>query len=220
MEEKEGSKKGVLYVLLSGVLWGLISLFVRRLNALGLEAMQAVFVRVLLFYTCYFYTIAHASAAAAAVLLYTSPIFVTLLSRLLFREKLTGRKLIACALAVLGCALVSGILEGGAHGLTLMTLGTGLGGGIVMNGKIWAGAHGAGSELGHLVIEVDGVPCTCGKRGCAERYCSATAIIRMAKEACADAPNCAIMRAVDGDMDKINAKIVLDAAKEGDSVAT
>ena len=107
----------------------------------------------------------------------------------------------------------------GTDSSVFMTLGTGLGGGIVMNGKIWAGAHGAGSELGHLVIEVDGVPCTCGKRGCAERYCSATAIIRMAREACADAPNCLIMRAVEGDMDKINAKAVFDAAKEGDSVA-
>ena len=107
----------------------------------------------------------------------------------------------------------------GTDSSVFMTLGTGLGGGIVMNGKIWAGAHGAGSELGHLVIEVDGVPCTCGKRGCAERYCSATAIIRMAREACADAPNCLIMRAVEGDMDKINAKVVFDAAKEGDSVA-
>ena len=107
----------------------------------------------------------------------------------------------------------------GTDSSVFMTLGTGLGGGIVMNGKIWAGAHGAGSELGHLVIEVDGVPCTCGKCGCAERYCSATAIIRMAREACADAPNCLIMRAVEGDMDKINAKVVFDAAKEGDSVA-
>ena len=107
----------------------------------------------------------------------------------------------------------------GTDSSVFMTLGTGLGGGIVMNGKIWAGAHGAGSELGHLVIEVDGVPCTCGKRGCAERYCSATAIIRMAREACADAPNCLIMRAVEGDMDNINAKVVFDAAKEGDSVA-
>ncbi|MBQ7521072.1 MAG: ROK family protein [Clostridia bacterium] len=107
----------------------------------------------------------------------------------------------------------------GTDSSVFMTLGTGLGGGIVMGGKIWAGAHGAGSELGHLVIEVDGVPCTCGKRGCAERYCSATAIIRMAREACADAPNCLIMRTVEGDMDKINAKVVFDAAKEGDSVA-
>ncbi len=107
----------------------------------------------------------------------------------------------------------------GTNSSVFMTLGTGLGGGIVMNGKIWDGAHGAGSELGHLVIEVDGVPCTCGKRGCAERYCSATAIIRMAREACIDAPNCLIMRNVEGDMDKINAKVVFDAAKEGDSVA-
>ena len=107
----------------------------------------------------------------------------------------------------------------GTDSSVFLTLGTGLGAGIVINGKIWAGAHGAGSELGHLVIEVDGVPCTCGKRGCTERYCSATAIIRMAREACADAPNCAIMRAVNGDTDKINAKVVFDAAKEGDTVA-
>ena len=107
----------------------------------------------------------------------------------------------------------------GTNSSVFLTLGTGLGSGIVINGKIWAGAHGAGGELGHTVVEADGVPCTCGKRGCAERYCSATAIIRMAREACADAPNCAIMRAVNGETDKINAKIVLDAAKEGDSVA-
>ena len=71
----------------------------------------------------------------------------------------------------------------------------------------------------YLVIEVDGVPCTCGKRGCAERYCSATAIIRMAREACADAPNCMIMREANGNMENITAKIVLDAAKAGDPAA-
>ena len=107
----------------------------------------------------------------------------------------------------------------GTNSSVFLTLGTGLGAGIVINGRIWAGAHGAGSELGHVVIEVDGVPCTCGKRGCTERYCSATAIIRMAREACADAPNCAIMRAVDGETDKIEAKTVFDAAREGDTVA-
>ncbi|MBQ7455385.1 MAG: ROK family protein, partial [Clostridia bacterium] len=107
----------------------------------------------------------------------------------------------------------------GTNSSVFVTLGTGLGAGIVINGKIWAGAHSAGSELGHITIEVDGVPCTCGKRGCVERYCSATAIIRMAREACAEAPNCAIMRTVSGDMDKINAKIVFDAAKDGDTVA-
>ena len=107
----------------------------------------------------------------------------------------------------------------GTNSSVFLTLGTGVGAGIVINGKIWAGAHGAGSELGHLTIDVDGVPCTCGKRGCAERYCSATAIIRMARETCADAPNCAIMRAVGGDLEKINAKIVIDAAKGGDAIA-
>ena len=159
----EGEKRGVIFILLAGVMWGTISLFVRRLNALGLDAMQVVFLRVLLaavlilalvlvkdrrllrirlrdpwcflgtgicsillFYTCYFHTIAHASAAAAAVLLYTAPVFVTLLSRLLFRERLTKRKLTACGLAVVGCALVSGLVEGGDHGLTLGTLATGL----------------------------------------------------------------------------------------------
>ena len=86
-----------------------------------------------------------------------------------------------------------------------LTLGTGVGAGIIVDGKIWSGAHGAASELGHLIIEVDGIPCTCGKCGCTERYCSATAIIRMAKEACALHPDCAILKAVNGDVDKITA---------------
>lgn len=107
----------------------------------------------------------------------------------------------------------------GTNSSVFLTLGTGLGSGIVLNGRLWSGAHGAGGELGHLVIEVDGVPCTCGKRGCAERYCSATAIIRMAREACADAPNCMIMREANGNMENITAKIVLDAAKAGDPAA-
>ena len=101
-----------------------------------------------------------------------------------------------------------------------LTLGTGVGAGIIVDGKIWSGAHGAASELGHLIIEVDGIPCTCGKCGCTERYCSATAIIRMAKEACALHPDCAILKAVNGDVDKITAKTVFDLAKEGDDIAS
>ncbi len=95
-----------------------------------------------------------------------------------------------------------------------------MGAGIIVDGKIWSGAHGAASELGHLIIEVDGIPCTCGKCGCTERYCSATAIIRMAKEACALHPDCAILKAVNGDVDKITAKTVFDLAKEGDDIAS
>lgn len=107
----------------------------------------------------------------------------------------------------------------GVNSSVFLTLGTGVGAGIVINGKIWAGAHGAASELGHITIVADGEPCTCGKRGCTERYCSATAIIRMAKEACQAHPESAILRAVNGDMEKINAKTVFDAAKGGDATA-
>lgn len=107
----------------------------------------------------------------------------------------------------------------GCDTCVFLTLGTGVGAGIVINGRIWSGAHGAATELGHLTMEVDGENCTCGKSGCTERYCSATAIIRMAKEACALHPDCEIMQKCNGDINKINAKIVIDAAKEGDDIA-
>ncbi len=107
----------------------------------------------------------------------------------------------------------------GVNSSVFLTLGTGVGAGIVINGKIWAGAHGAASELGHITIVADGEPCTCGKRGCTERYCSATAIIRMAREACKAHPESAILQAVNGNMEKINAKTVFDAAKGGDATA-
>ena len=100
-----------------------------------------------------------------------------------------------------------------------LTLGTGVGGGIVIHGKVWNGFHGVGSEIGHMILKVGGEPCTCGNHGCVERYCSATAIIRMAKEAVAQHPESAILTAVNGDASAINAKVVFDAAKAGDEVA-
>lgn len=100
-----------------------------------------------------------------------------------------------------------------------ITLGTGVGAGIVINGKPWSGAHGVGSELGHMTLVVDGVPCTCGNDGCVERYTSATALIRMAKQYGQAYPECEIMQKVGGDMDRITAKTVIDAAKDGDPVA-
>lgn len=107
----------------------------------------------------------------------------------------------------------------GCHSSVLLTLGTGVGGGIVINGKAWSGAHGRGGEVGHMTLVPDGVPCTCGNNGCLERYCSATAIIRMAKQECLGYPQNGILDKVGGDAEKINAKIVIDAAKEGDPVA-
>ncbi len=121
-------------------------------------------------------------------------------------------------------ATVAGLAESvagvsaGTSSSVFLTLGTGVGGGIVIGGKVWSGAHGVGSEVGHMTLELDGVPCTCGNRGCLERYCSATAIIRMAKEQLQVHPDSKIMADCGGDQSKINARMVFDAAKEGDPV--
>ena len=69
--------------------------------------------------------------------------------------------------------------------LAILTLGTGVGGGIVLNGRIWSGMSGMAGEAGHTTVEPDGVQCGCGNRGCLEQYASATAMVRMAKEAIA-----------------------------------
>ncbi len=87
----------------------------------------------------------------------------------------------------------------------LITLGTGVGGGVVSGGKILPSFNHAGGELGHMVIAVDGVKCGCGRKGCAEAYCSATALVRMAKEA-----------GLDG---IAGAKDVFDLSKKGDGMA-
>ena len=110
-------------------------------------------------------------------------------------------------------------ISAGSSSSVFITLGTGIGSGIVINGKIWSGFHGIGGELGHTILRMDGIPCTCGNRGCLERYCSATAIIRMAREAVKEQPYSEILNKAQGDPEKINAKIVIDAAKEHDPTA-
>ena len=121
-------------------------------------------------------------------------------------------------------ATVAGLAENvagvsaGAHSSVFLTLGTGVGGGIVIGGKVWSGFHGVGSEIGHMIIEMDGNPCNCGNRGCLERYCSATAIILSARAAVNQYQDSAIMVKCEGDPMKINAKMVFDAAKEGDEL--
>ena len=81
----------------------------------------------------------------------------------------------------------------------------------------------AGSDssvfIGHMILELDGEPCTCGNYGCVERYCSATAIIRMARELCAVHPESEIVKVCEGDLNRVNAKVVFDAAKNGDEIA-
>ena len=106
-----------------------------------------------------------------------------------------------------------------AESSVFLTLGTGVGGGIVIHGRPWSGAHGIGSEVGHMTLSVDGVPCNCGNNGCMEKYTSATAIIRMARQACMTYPDSAMMLRAEGDLNRINAKTVVDAAKANDKAA-
>ncbi len=99
-----------------------------------------------------------------------------------------------------------------------ITLGTGVGAGIILGGKPWSGAHGVGSELGHMTLLAEGVPCTCGNNGCVERYCSATALARMGRQAAMAYPESRI-NAIAGSVDNIDARAVIDAAKAGDKIA-
>lgn len=113
---------------------------------------------------------------------------------------------------------VAGV-SAGTSSSVFITIGTGIGSGIIINGRIWSGAHHIGAELGHVIFDLDGVPCTCGNHGCLERYCSATALIRMAREAVAEQPDSLILRSVNMDPSRIEAKTVFDAARQEDPLA-
>ncbi len=145
--------KYILSTVLAGILWGIISIFVRTLSAAGLTSLQIMFLRggvsallllvflliedrsllkirlrdlwmflgtglvsLTFFSLCYFTTILQVGTSIAVILLYTSPIFILIFSRFLFKEKITGTKIIALIMTFAGCVLVSGI--GGSHGLT------------------------------------------------------------------------------------------------------
>ena len=101
----------------------------------------------------------------------------------------------------------------GAKNLILVTLGTGVGGGIIINEKIVTGAHGAGGEIGHAPVNPEEkVPCNCGNKGCLEQYASATGIARLARKALDEANSPSALRK----HPDVTAKDVFDAYKEGD----
>lgn len=106
----------------------------------------------------------------------------------------------------------------GAREMALLTLGTGIGGAIVLDGKIFHGLHGMAGEFGHVTIEPEGVPCGCGNRGCAERYASATAIVRMAHEAIAAGNAPGLAKAASA-QPELTAKMIYDLAMQGDEPA-
>lgn len=106
----------------------------------------------------------------------------------------------------------------GAKNAVCITLGTGVGGGIIVGGKIYAGSNFAGAEIGHTVIEVDGAQCSCGRKGCFEAYSSATGLIRMSKEAMAQFPE-SIMNKMAEEKGKVTARTSFDAMRAGDKPA-
>ena len=105
----------------------------------------------------------------------------------------------------------------------MITLGTGLGGGIVLNGNVYSGFNFAGAELGHMVIEKGGRPCTCGRRGCWEAYSSATGLVNITKDHILAARRDGVFSSMEdmigGDLSKVSARTAFTAMKAGDKVA-
>ena len=106
----------------------------------------------------------------------------------------------------------------GAKNAVCITLGTGVGGGIIIDGKIYSGSNFAGAEIGHSVISVDGPQCSCGRKGCFEVFSSATRLIRMSKEAMAEHPE-SVMNKLAEEKGKVTARTSFDAMRAGDAVA-
>jgi len=104
----------------------------------------------------------------------------------------------------------------GYHNVVMVTLGTGVGGGIIINGKIVTGSNGAGGEIGHITVNHDEIEaCNCGQYGCLEQYTSATGIVRLAKRKLAKSSEETSIR----EIPNLTAKDVFDAAKAGDTIA-
>ena len=97
-----------------------------------------------------------------------------------------------------------------------VTLGTGVGGGVIINGKIFSSFNGAGAELGHTVTVMDGEPCKCGRKGCWEAYASATGLIRQTKAEMEKSKDSIMWEICGGDISKVGGRVAFDAAKKGD----
>ena len=107
----------------------------------------------------------------------------------------------------------------GAKNAVCITLGTGVGGGIIIDGKIYAGSNFGGAEIGHTVIGIDGPQCSCGRRGCFEAYSSATALIRMTKEKMDVCPDSVMHKITEERGGKISARTAFDAMRQDDAPA-
>lgn len=112
----------------------------------------------------------------------------------------------------------AGALKGAVNAVAI-TLGTGVGSGIIIDGKIYSGSNFAGGEMGHHVIVFNGRQCNCGRKGCWERYASATGLIITTKEAMEKADkDSPIWKLVDGDINRVSGRTAFDAMRAGDPV--
>ncbi len=107
----------------------------------------------------------------------------------------------------------------GARSLVAFTLGTGVGGGIVIDGKIWEGINGFAAEMGHTVLVPGGRSCVCGKRGCLEAYCSAPAFVKETKRIMNLYPESLMWREVQGDIERVRGRTAFKAMESGDKYA-
>lgn len=107
----------------------------------------------------------------------------------------------------------------GANDFATVTLGTGVGSGIIVNGKILSGFNFSGGEFGHTVVIKDGIKCTCGRNGCWEVYASANALVRQTKESMLKNKDSKMWEIVGGDIDKTDGRTSFDAMRQGDAAA-
>jgi glucokinase len=119
------------------------------------------------------------------------------------------------------CAALGETISGGGRGCSdaiLVTLGTGIGGGVIIGGRIFEGSDGFGGELGHILFRYGGESCSCGRNGCWEVYASATALINQTRRAIEENPGSIMAALSDGGRD-INGNVPFEAAEKGDSAA-
>lgn len=119
------------------------------------------------------------------------------------------------------CAVIGETVAGAAKGhdnVVMITLGTGVGGGVMIGGKLFCGGDGMGAELGHTALIAGGYPCTCGARGCLEAYASVTGLIRQTKEAMDENPD-SMLHGWVKEHGSVNGKTVFDCAQQGDAAA-
>ena len=113
---------------------------------------------------------------------------------------------------------VSGAAADVADSVTI-TIGTGIGCGVIINNRIFSGFNQAGSEFGHTVLVAGGLPCSCGRKGCFEAYCSASALVRMTKEAAEANPDSKLNEVIE-ERGKVNGQTAFEAQRRGDEVGS